>query len=60
MNLGGDYIDVRFKTGWTYRYSYRSAGTSAVETMKQLAASGHGLNAYINRHAKKAYEQKLC
>lgn len=55
--LGVDYIDIQFKTGRrrTYRYSYASAGASKVETMKQLAERGYGLNAYIQRYAREDY-----
>lgn len=56
---GPDSITVQFKDGSTYLYNYASAGSSAIETMKQLAASGDGLNAYINRSVKKGYASKL-
>lgn len=54
--IGDDYIDVKFGTGNPYRYSYRSAGREKVETMKELARKGEGLNSYINRYARKDYE----
>ncbi len=38
-----------------YTYSYMSAGQHHVETMKQLAVSGDGLNAYINNHVRQKY-----
>lgn len=55
--LGVDYIDVQFRTGRckTYRYSYASAGETKVETMKQLAVRGYGLNTYIQRYAREDY-----
>ncbi len=48
--LGDDYIKVQFQSGqWTlYTYAYASAGSSAVETMKNLAQQGNGLNSYIS------------
>lgn len=45
---GGDFIRVKFKTGATYLYTYASAGSHNIERMKALAASGDGLNAFIN------------
>lgn len=49
-------IVVKFKgTAKTYTYSYQSAGQKHVETMKGLALSGDGLNAYINNHVKFKY-----
>ena len=58
--IGFDYIDVIFGgTNLIYRYSYRSAGMQAVETMKRLATSGSGLNSYINRYVRKQYESKM-
>ena len=53
---GADFIRVQFSDGGTYRYTYRSAGSGNIETMKSLADKGDGLNAYINRHARKSYE----
>jgi macrodomain Ter protein organizer (MatP/YcbG family) len=50
------YIIVKFKgTYRTYKYSYQSAGQSHVETMKQLALAGNGLNAYIKHHVNSKY-----
>ncbi len=55
---GVDFIDVQFKrSSKTYRYSYQSAGSKNVETMKILAKSGDGLNAYINKNAKFMFEK---
>ena len=52
-------ITVHFSDGATYRYTYASAGSGAIERMKQLAESGQGLNSYINKYVKKSYESKL-
>ena len=69
LNLGGDsgiesyeigdnYITVYFfRSPRGYTYSYRSAGQTHVEAMKQLAKNGTGLNEYINRHTKYLYEK---
>ena len=57
--LGTDNIVVKFQSGrWTlYTYTYQSAGSTAVETMKSLAQQGHGLNSYISTH-KPGYSSK--
>ncbi|MGB4758704.1 MAG: hypothetical protein WBP26_01480 [Candidatus Saccharimonadales bacterium] len=56
---GSDYIKVQFKEGrWTlYTYTYQSAGSAAIETMKALAQQGQGLNSYISTH-KPPYSSK--
>jgi hypothetical protein len=55
--IGTDYIRVQFSgTSHTYTYSYRKAGSTHVENMKQLARNGSGLNSYINRHTKYLYD----
>lgn len=56
---GETWIQVRFGTGAVYEYTYASAGSAHIETMKQLARQGDGLNAYINRNVKKAYSRRL-
>ncbi len=58
--IGGDFIIVRFKSGrWTtYTYTYASAGSTSVETMKSLAKQGYGLNSYISTHKPK-YSSKV-
>ena len=55
---GQDYIRVQFSDGAIYLYTYRSAGSHHIESMKRLAARGDGLNAYINDHVAKRYERK--
>jgi len=52
-------IIVQFIDGSIYRYSYESAGESAVEHMKKLAIAGKGLTTFINQHVKDKYEAKL-
>ena len=55
--IGSDYIRVQFSgTSRTYTYSYRKAGSTHVENMKQSARNGSGLNSYINRHTKYLYD----
>jgi hypothetical protein len=56
---GSSFIDVRFKNGSVYRYTSTSAGAAAIETMKQLAARGDGLNAFINRQVKQRFSARL-
>lgn len=56
--IGNDFIDVLFKgSPKIYRYSYKSAGKDNVETMKDLAKNGSGLNSFINRVVKYLYEK---
>jgi hypothetical protein len=56
--IGFDYISVQFSgTYRIYIYSYRKAGSTHVENMKQLACNGNGLNSYINRHVKNLYDR---
>ncbi|MFT3918148.1 hypothetical protein [Cloacibacterium sp.] len=57
--IGSNYIWVEFSTGSVYEYTYSSAGVSNVETMKQLAESGSGLNGFINSHVKFKYSRKI-
>jgi hypothetical protein len=53
FEISADSITVWFDgTARSYTYSYHSAGRDHVETMKKLAVSGDGLNAYINYHVK--------
>ncbi len=54
--VGPDFIEVLFKTGKVYRYSYQTAGEAAVEKMKKLAATGRGLSTYISRDVRSGYE----
>ena len=52
---GDDYILVQFKEHEVYKYTYRSAGEYAVQTMKDLARAQHGLSTFIAQH-QPAYE----
>lgn len=49
-------IIVWFKGYKPYSYSYTSAGTYNVETMKELAQRGAGLSAFITRNVRYNYE----
>lgn len=56
FEINDDGITVWFNgTPRSYTYTYTSAGQAHVETMKKLATSGDGLNAYINYHVKFKY-----
>jgi hypothetical protein len=55
---GMDSITVQFKDGASYLYTYASAGASNIETMKQLADGGVGLNSFITRNVRNAYQAK--
>ena len=56
--IGTTYIVVRFSTGDTYKYTYRSAGEQAIEDMKQCALAKSGLSTYISQH-NPPYAQKI-
>ncbi|WP_312389819.1 hypothetical protein [Chryseobacterium sp.] len=57
--IGSNYILIQFTTGSIYEYTYSSAGASNIETMKNLARSGSGLNGYINSYVKHKYSRKI-
>jgi hypothetical protein len=50
------YIEVQFRGGRVYTYSYAHAGIEHVEQMKLLARAGKGLSTYISRHARNLYD----
>jgi len=54
---GDTYITIQFSSGRPYTYSYESAGMANVETMKQLADSGQGLNSFVMRNVRTLYEK---
>lgn len=59
--IGADFISVRFDDLKVYTYTYRSAGSHSIETMKKLALQGFGLNSFINKFVRKKYASKsLC
>lgn len=56
--IGTSYISVKFfGTAKVYTYSYSSAGVKNVETMKDLARQGNGLNSFIMRNVRTKYER---
>ena len=57
--VAANSIVVGFKDGSQYLYDYAATGQSNVDHMKQLAASGEGLNEFINRQVHKLYARKL-
>lgn len=58
--IGDDWIRVTFSKGQQRHYTYTDDVTGAdnVKHMKQLAASGEGLNSFINKHVKRLYAHK--
>ena len=55
---GENFIRVKFKDGSIYLYTYASTGQGDIEHMKSLAIAGDGLNSYINKYVRKAYETR--
>ena len=58
--IGHDFITVKFEDGSVYLYTNYSAGSDAIEHMKQLAIAGEGLNSFINRYVRKNYAKRIC
>lgn len=56
--IGNNYILVGFIKGGVYEYTYGSAGSSNVETMKSLAIAGRGLCSFIQKNVKRGYSRK--
>lgn len=46
--IGVDFIVVQFPHNAFYKYTYSSAGQSAIDAMKRFAQSGSGLGTYIS------------
>lgn len=70
QNLGGnsgvaaykiedESIEVVFKNGGAYLYTFQATGRHNVEKMKIFARSGQGLSTFINTHVKYNYAKKL-
>jgi hypothetical protein len=57
--IESESIIVKFVDGWLYSYTYQSAGADNVEHMKQLAARGQGLSAFISTTVRNNYAQKF-
>lgn len=58
-DYGNDWIQVQFRDGSVYEYTYASAGQQNIEYMKSLADNGDGLNSFINKNVKFKYARKL-
>lgn len=56
--LGADSITIEYSSGATYLYTVESAGRETIDTMKQLAEAGKGLNSFIGMHARRKYSKK--
>jgi len=50
-DVGNDYIVIGMQDDKKFKFSYKSAGATAVETMKVLAKNQNGLTTYINTHS---------
>lgn len=55
---GPGFIRVKFVDGGVYLYTDRSTGVRNVQVMTVLARHGSGLNTYINRYVRRAYERR--
>ena len=55
---GPDFIRVQFESGSVYLYTNESAGPSTISWMKNLAAGGAGLSAFIARHVRTKYARR--
>lgn len=56
--IGGDYIWGEFSTGSIYEHTYSTVGRENIETMKNFALSGSGLNGFINSYVKLKYYRR--
>lgn len=59
FELGVDSITIEYSSGATYLYNVESAGREAIDTMKQLAEAGKGLNSFIGKHVRGKYARKM-
>jgi hypothetical protein len=56
---GRDSIILRFGNGGTYVYTIASAGADNIRRMKNLAAVGEGLSAFVSRNVRGRFAAKL-
>jgi len=56
--IGKDFIRIKLSDGSVYLYNNQSAGKHNIETMKQLAIDGQGLNEFINTKVRKLFARK--
>ena len=59
FQISDDSITIEYKNGSAYQYSDQVAGAANVGHMKTLAASGQGLNSFINKHLTKDQAVKV-
>ena len=57
--IGDDYIDIQYKNGNIYKYTYDSPGKNEVEALKLFAKEGKGLNSYINKTLLNKYAEMI-
>ncbi len=55
---GEDFIEIIFRDGSVYAYTYESAGKNNVLEMKGLAEHGQGLNRFINQNVRTLYDKE--
>lgn len=58
FEIGAGSITVQFGDGMHYLYTVGSTGAAQIAEMQRLAKAGQGLNSYIGRVVKKAFERK--
>ena len=51
-------IEVKFNSGWIYKYTNIDADASHINRMKELAHEGRGLGSYINSYLSHNYSDK--
>lgn len=56
---GADFIQLKFRDGRRYIYSYRCPGPKDVEAMKGLATAGKGLTTYVNKYVRDRFDTRL-
>jgi hypothetical protein len=56
---GCDSITLSFDGGGTYLYTVQSAGAENIRRMKNLAAVGEGLSAFVSRNVRGRYAAKV-
>jgi hypothetical protein len=59
FGIGKNYIDIKFKDDFIYRYNEIKPGKHSIEIMKKLADKGEGLSTFISQHVKDNYFSKI-
>ena len=57
--FGQDWIWVQFKDGAVYEYTRSSAGQQIIDSLKNRALLGKGLEAFIKDHARTLHARQL-